>query len=107
MNVEQILGMIRQFLPFVGGILTILGWNKDGKFDAVSNAFQASIGPIMLLGSAVWSFFSKTDAALVSTAASVPGVNHITLSDTPAGNALAPNTVTPANVILPAGNKPL
>ncbi len=106
MNAEQIIGMIRQFLPFVAGIATILGWNKDGKFDTLVSTLLTAIGPIMLAASAIWSYFSKTDGALVSTAAAVPGVSHITLANTPAGEALAPNTVTPANVTMPAGAKP-
>ncbi len=106
MNSEMIVGMIRQFLPFIAGIATILGWNKAGQFDAIGAAVIAAIGPLMALGSLIWSLISKTDAALVTTAANVPGVSTITLSPTPAGTALAANT--PANVgIAPVATKPL
>lgn len=96
MNSEQIVGTIRQFLPFVGGIITALGWNKDGKFDSLANAAIALIGPAMTFGSLVWSLVSKTNAAIVTKAASVPGVASINLQNNAAGAALAP--VTPPNV---------
>lgn len=99
MNTEQIIGMIRQFLPFIAGVATILGWNKSGQFDALGAAVVAAIGPLMALGSLVWSMVSKTNANLVATAASVPGVSTITLTPNAAGAALAP--VTPPNVVMP------
>lgn len=98
MNAEQVVGTIRQFLPFIAGIVTAMGWNKDGKFNTLADALIAAIGPGMALISVVWSFFSKTNAALVSKAANVPGVASITLENTVDGRALAPNSVTPSNV---------
>lgn len=96
MNSEQIVGLIRQFLPFIGGIVTALGWNKAGEFDALSAAFVQAIGPVMTLGSVIWSLVAKTNASLVTSAAKVPGVATITLQPNAAGQALAP--VTPPNV---------
>jgi hypothetical protein len=95
-NSEQVIGIIRQFLPFVGGIMTFLGWLQPGQFDALSSALLLAIGPTMALGSLVWSLISKTDANLVKSASVVPGVRSIDLKDNPAGRALAP--VTPGNV---------
>ena len=93
MNPDQIIGTIRQFLPFVGGIATALGWTW---FDGVASATLAVLGPAMTLGSLVWSLISKTHANIVSSAAAVPGVSSITLTDTNAGRALA--SATPSNV---------
>ncbi|HYV34101.1 MAG TPA: hypothetical protein VE988_00265 [Gemmataceae bacterium] len=96
MNPDQVIGVVRQFLPFVGGLVSMFGWLKAGEFEALSGAVVAAIGPVMLLGSAVWSVVSKTDANLVKSAAAVPGVRSIDLRDNPEGRALAP--VTPNNV---------
>lgn len=105
MNAEQIIGIIRQFLPFAGGVATILGWNNKGQFDALTAGFLQTIGPVMTFGSLVWSLISKTDANIVSTAAKLPAVATITLHNNAEGLALAPNSVTPPNVILPSGSK--
>lgn len=107
MNPDQITGIIRQFLPFAAGIATILGWNKAGEFDALGAAFVSAIGPVMGLGSLIWSILSKTNAKIVSSAAATPGVATIQLQPNEAGRALAPNSVTPPNVSLPGGSKPI
>jgi hypothetical protein len=107
MNPEQVVGIIRQFLPFAAGIATILGWNKAGEFDALGAAVVSAIGPVMGLASLVWSLVSKTNANIVTSAAKVPGVANIQLQQNEAGLALAPNSVTPPNVSLPGGSKPL
>lgn len=105
MNSEQVIGMIRQFLPFMAGVATILGWNKNGQFDSLVTAILATIGPLMAVGSLVWSMMSKTNAAIVSTAAKAPGVDTIILQNNSTGAALAPNSVTPSNVVMPGGTK--
>ena len=93
MNPDQIIGTIRQFLPFVGGIATALGWTW---FDGLAAATLAVLGPAMTLGSLVWSLISKTHASTLTSAAAIPGVSNIVLTDTAAGRALAPGT--PPNV---------
>ncbi len=105
MNTEMVLGMIRQFLPFLAGVATILGWNKNGQFDALSTAILATVGPLMAVGSAIWMLMGKTNAAIVSKAANAPGVDTIILQNNTTGAALAPNNVTPSNVVMPGGTK--
>lgn len=102
MNTEQIIGLIRQFLPFASGIAAALGWTW---FDGVAAAILQVIGPLGALISLVWSLVSKTNANIVTSAAKVPGVATITLQPNAAGAALAPNSVTPPNVTLPSGSK--
>ena len=93
MNPDQIAGTIRQFLPFVSGIATALGLTW---FDGLAAAILNVLGPAMALGSLVWSLVSKTHANTLTSAAAIPGVAGIVLTDTNAGRALAANT--PANV---------
>jgi hypothetical protein len=93
MNPDQVVGTIRQFLPFVGGIATALGLTW---FDGLASAVLATIGPVMTLVSLIWSLISKTHANTLTSAAAIPGVAGIVLTDTNAGRTLAANT--PANV---------
>ena len=97
MNPEQLVGLIRQFLPYFSGIATALGWTW---FDGLAASVLQIIGPAAAIGSLVWSLISKTHANIVSSAAAVPGVANIALNDNAAGRALAP--VMPPNVNISA-----
>lgn len=52
MNQDQILGIIRHALTFVGGVLVIKGFQSEG-------ATQEVIGGIMAAVSLVWSYLTK------------------------------------------------
>jgi hypothetical protein len=46
-------------------------------------------GPLITIVGLVWSYFDKTDAAIVAKAIALPEVSRIECSDTPEGVALA------------------
>ena len=54
MNKEQIMGVIRHTLTFVGGILLIKGLGSESLFTEIS-------GLVMGLVGAIWSIFDKKD----------------------------------------------
>ncbi len=99
MNSEQLIGTIRQFLPFFSGIATALGWTW---FDGVAGAALQAIGPVMGLVSLVWSLVSKKQANILIAAKSLTDVNgapvveHIVLAPTIAGRQL--EEVTPTGI---------
>ncbi len=104
MNPEQLVGTIRQFLPFVSGIAAALGWTW---FDGVAGAILATIGPVGGLVSLVWSLVSKKQANIVTAAAAVPGVQSIVLAPTAAGRALEQATPSNVNVVGSTASRPL
>jgi hypothetical protein len=61
---------------------------------------QSIVPDIIIIGgsaiSAAWGIYKNRKSALVSTAAAVPGVSKIELTNTPEGRALS--TATPDNV---------
>jgi len=98
MNPEQITGQARIFLTFFGGIATALGWTW---FGGVSEAFLASIGPVlsavgpvMGVAGAIWSVINKTQPNIVRMAAGLVDdknkkiVQQVQLAPTSAGAAL-------------------
>lgn len=97
MNPEQVVGLIRQFLPFAGGIAAALGWSA--QFDMASNLILQIAGPAATIASVIWSMWSKTHANIVSAAAVVPGVREIVLQPNAAGQALAPATPPNVNIV--------
>lgn len=56
MNQEQILGVVRHILTFVGGILIAKGLLAEALTEEI-------IGGVMTLAGTVWSIFSKKKAA--------------------------------------------
>jgi len=96
MNQEQVLGLLRQILPVFGGIAVTLGWLTSDQVAAGTATALQIAGPLMIVGSTIWSLFSKTKASLVSTVAAMPEVQGIKLEATVAGRALA--DATPSNV---------
>jgi hypothetical protein len=52
MNKEQILGILRHALTFVGGILVLKGWVEEGLVQEIVG------GAITLIGT-LWSVFTK------------------------------------------------
>lgn len=100
MSQEQILGLVRQILPVLGGVAVSFGWLTTNQVSDVTATLLQIAGPIMIVGSAIWSAINKTKANLVSTVAALPEVKTIELKPTVAGTALADPAVTPPNVII-------
>jgi len=78
MNSEQIAGQIRQLLPIIGTVATAFGvLSATDSAALVSNlstivtGIATLVGPVMIVGSMLWSYFSKTDKNIVAAAAPV------------------------------------
>lgn len=95
MNPEQLIGTIRQFLPFFSGIAAALGFTW---FDGVAGAVLATIGPVGGLISLIWSLVSKKQANILAAAAAIPAVKRIELQPTSEGISL--ERATPSNVVV-------
>lgn len=96
MNSEQMMGLIRLVIATLGSIATTFGWMTPDKVATTTATLLAIAGPAMILVSTVWSMVAKTNTAIVTAAANVPEVAHITLQPTPTGVAMG--QATPPNV---------
>lgn len=96
MNSEQIMGLIRQILPVLGGIAMTFGWLTPGQVATGTATILSIAGPGLIVISTIWSLVAKTNTALVTAAVAVPGVSHIVLQANPDGIELS--KATPPNV---------
>lgn len=96
MNSEQIMGLIRQILPVLGGIAMTFGWLTPGQVATGTATILSIAGPGLIVISTIWSLVAKTNTSLVAAAAAVPAVAHIALQPTPEGIAIG--QATPPNV---------
>jgi hypothetical protein len=71
MNQEQLTSLIRQILLTVGGGLVTKGYLDDGSL-------QLCVGAVMAIGAAAWAIYTRRNAGLVASAATVPSVETIT-----------------------------
>lgn len=95
MNQEQVMGLIRQALPWAGGYLVTKGYFTAEQMNDLSGQVLVAAGAVMTLGSAAWSFRSKTDSAIVAKAIALPEVKRIETCATPEGVRLAESVPDP------------
>lgn len=105
MNREQIVGLLRHLLPFIGGMAIGAGWVSEESWGVISEEMLKMAGPVLTLLGLVWSYFDKTDKAIVSKAIAVPEVEKIECSHTKEGAALAAS-VPHKDVVMEAERQP-
>lgn len=103
MNQEQVMGMVRQFLLIAGTLASTLGWVTPDKIATWSAMVLSLVGPVFMVVSVIWSAVNKTQANLISTAASQTDANGVKLIRSVDLNPLAQGvgalvTATPSNV---------
>lgn len=98
MSTEQIMALIRQILPVMGGIAVSFGWLTAGQLEGYTATILQVSGPLLILASTIWALVKNTKASIVATAASIPEVKAIQVAPTPEGVKLAAPGTTPPNV---------
>lgn len=75
MSTDQIVALIRQMLPLLGGIMLTLGVSSATETAWVNFAMEIA-GPVTIAGSAIWTGFANTRASIMASAAkpAAPGV---------------------------------
>lgn len=81
MSWEQISSILRHVLTFGGGFIVAKGWIS-------AEALPGVVGAIITIGGIIWGMFNKTEAAIVASAAALPGTVVVT---TPALAAAVPS----------------
>lgn len=114
MNQEQVMGMVRQFLLIAGTLATTLGWATPDKVATWTAMVLSLVGPVFMVASVVWGVINKTQANLISTAASqtdangVKLVKNVDLNPLAQGaGAIAASTPSNVNIAPPLAKGPL
>lgn len=101
MSNEQLLGLLRQFLPVLGTILGTLGWVKPENWATSSAIIMSVAGAALVIISAIWSLIDKTKASIVAKADALPEVAGVIMNQSAAGQVLASSI--PSQTVVPAG----
>ena len=75
MTNDQLMGLLRQFMPIIGTMLTVFGLSSATANNLV-NLIMSGAGPAMTLYSLVWSFIVNSRASIIASAAKpvAPGI---------------------------------
>ncbi len=75
MTNDQVMALIRQFMPIIGTVLTVFGLSS-ATANSIVNLVMSGAGPAMTLASLIWSFMANSRASIVASAAQpvAPGV---------------------------------
>lgn len=101
MTTDQIMALIRQLLPVVGGLAVAFGWLTPDKVSYFTGIVLQVAGPLLIAGSAIWSVVANTKSSIIASTAAMPEVQGVITTSTPAGSALA--AVVPASNVVTAG----
>jgi hypothetical protein len=88
MNQDQIMGLLRQFLPIIGGIAVTLGWISPEAVASLTAKILAISGPVVVIVGLVWSWIANKPTSVAASMGASPGTTV-----TPAANGTATVTI--------------
>ena len=69
---DQVMGLLRQLLPLLGGIAVGLGWLTKDEVAGYSALILQSVGPIMIIIGWVLSMIANSKTSILKSAAAMP-----------------------------------
>ena len=105
MTQDQLMGLIRQLLPVVGGIAVALGWFTADQVGKLMQVILQIAGPVSVVLGAIWSLIANGKVSILTSAANMPEVKKIVVAaaeSTPEATEAARSLAiaTPVNVVL-------
>jgi len=79
MTTDQFVGLIRQLLPFVGGILTTVGFSKE-ESETVLGKVGEIIGPLATIVGLIWSYVANSKKSILRSASQMHEVKQVQLN---------------------------
>src|SRR6266446_4178895 len=111
MTNDQIMSMLRQFMPIIGTMLTVFGLSSATANNLV-NLVMSGVGPTLILFGLVRSFIANTRASIMASAAQpvAPGVPApiivLPVQETDLAQSLPSNVQTTATqMVVPVATK--
>lgn len=99
MSQDQLMGLLRQLLPLIGGLFVGLGWISPTFLSHATEIILQVAGPLSIIVGVIWSAIANSKASILTSAAKMPEVKSIVVADTPTGNDLADATARPEVVV--------
>lgn len=97
MTADQLMGLVRQVLPLLGGLAIGLGWLTADQVGKITQLVLQIGGPLITLIGVIWAFVANSKASILTSAANMPEVKKIVLEPS-APEAPTLSQTTPNNV---------
>jgi hypothetical protein len=88
-NADQVQSLVRLFLTFLGALAVSLGYLKQDDVNVLTTDVLTAVGPLLVLGSAVWGLFAHTTTAKLDAVLKLPDVIKVDMKDSAARDAVA------------------
>lgn len=98
MTADQIMGLLRQILPAIGGLAVALGWLTTDQVSHFTSILMQVGGPVLLAASAIWAVIANSKKSIIASATAMPEVDSKKLAsaiDDPALKVVAQSNATP------------
>lgn len=80
MTQDQFMGIVRQVLPIIGGLLTALGWLSPETVAQLSGVVAQGAGAVFVLVGLVWAYKANSKSSIIASATQMPEVNSAKLA---------------------------
>lgn len=79
MTTDQVVGLIRQLLPFMGGLLTAFGFSREDSSSLIANISEI-LGPSATIIGLIWSYEANSKKSILESASKMPEVQQVQLT---------------------------
>lgn len=90
MTMDQFVGLVRQLLPFLGGLLIALGVSQTDSSTLIAKVGEV-VGPLATVVGVIWSLVANSKKSILKSASSIPEVTQIKVTDKELADALPAN----------------
>lgn len=101
MSMDQVMGLLRQLVPVLGGVFVVLGWVPESTIAAIKanlESILAALSALFVGGGAIWAAIANSKKSIIASATKMPEVDSKKLAaaiEDPALKATATAGVEP------------
>lgn len=75
MTQDQVMGIVRQILPFIGGLAVGKGWLTTSQAAELTTLILQIAGPIFIVVSSIWAYKANSKSSIITSATNMPEVD--------------------------------
>lgn len=75
MTQDQVMGVLRWFLPFIGGIAVGKGWLTTEQVKDITTIALQFVGPVFAAAGVVWSIKANSKQSIIASTTNMPEVD--------------------------------
>lgn len=81
MTQDQLMGLMRQVIPIVGGLLVSIGFLNPETVAKITGLWAQIGGGVIVVVGGIWAFMANSKSSIIASASAMPEVKSMTLTD--------------------------